>query len=99
VSVESIRDNKSKKVRYRKRQHRNEHANLAKASQFLYMQIGKQNGYVNFRPEVLILSFLPFLPVLPNFRFFGRITEVRPENKFFLERAECSATFGKFLNW
>jgi hypothetical protein len=44
------------------------------------MQIGKQNDYVNFRPKELIFSFLP---VLPNFGFFGRITEVRPENLFF----------------
>jgi hypothetical protein len=50
--------------------------NLAIASQFLYIwrscKSEKKNGYFNFRPEVLTLSFLP---VLPNFRFFGRIIE------------------------
>jgi hypothetical protein len=76
---------------YRKRQHRNEQAkfrnSLAISLHLAFMQIGKQNGYFNFRPEVLILSFLP---VLPNFRFFGRITEVRPENILFKKRGAFS---------
>jgi hypothetical protein len=74
-----------------KRQNRNEQAklsiSLAISLHLVFMQVGKQNDYVNFRPKELIFSFLP---VLPNFRFFGRITEVRPENFIFQKRGECS---------